>query len=246
MKNIFFTGERVIDNGTTPNNIIEHHLARYNFAKKFVKNKTVLDIACGTGYGTFELASSTVKQIIGADISKEAILYAKENYKQNNLSFIEMNCKKINLKNNSVDVVVSFETIEHIKEFKEFLLEVSRILKKGGIFICSSPNKKITSPYTKKPLNKYHIKEFYISELKIEINKFLSSKEVYGQFFLKDNLKFRIKKFIGTFEPIFFKKIRKKIIGQKVVCRKKDEYLVRKINKTNKLSPEYFIIVAHK
>jgi len=246
MKPIKFTGERIILNLSTPKNIIEHHLARYEFAKKYVKNKVILDIACGTGYGSFILSNSGAKKVIGGDISKEAVAYSKENYKRKNLLFKKMSCENIKVKDNSIDVVVSFETIEHIKNYRKFLAEISRVLKKGGIFICSSPNKKITSPYTKKPSNKYHIKEFYIDELKKEIINFFFLKKVYGQLFLKDNLKFKIKKFIGTFIPNFLLDFRKKNIQKKQGFIKKDKYLLKEIDKMNELSPTYFTIIAQK
>jgi len=97
------------------------HLERYNFAKLFLKNRSVLDAACGTGYGVNILRGSA-KKTYGCDISEETILYAKNKYKKVNNWFVkDLNCQFPQTK---FDVVVSFETIEHLKNKKYFLEQV--------------------------------------------------------------------------------------------------------------------------
>ncbi|MEA3414147.1 MAG: class I SAM-dependent methyltransferase, partial [Nanoarchaeota archaeon] len=112
MKELKFDGERVVPNKTTPNHLLKEHFDRYLFAKKFVKDKVVLDIACGTGYGSFELSKSGAKKVIGGDISDDAISYATEKYKRKNLSFKKINGESMGILTNAIDLVVSFETIE--------------------------------------------------------------------------------------------------------------------------------------
>jgi len=239
-----FDGERVVLNDTTPNHLMDEHLNRYIFAKKFIKNKIVLDLACGTGYGSFELAKSGAKKVIGGDISKETIDYACKKYKRKNLSFFQMDAKNTNLVDNSVDVLVSFETIEHIPNYEKFLMEAKRVLKSGGLFICSSPNKVITSPFTRKPINTFHIKEFKINEL-IKIIRHLNFKDIeaFGQSFVDNNLKFKTKNFIRSyfgFTSKFYKKFLK--LGNSFESAK-NVNKIRKINKID-LVPTYFILVA--
>jgi len=86
------------------------HLERYYFASTFVDNATVIDIACGTGYGT-EILGEYAQKIVGVDISKKAIFYAKNIHKLNNISFKVADFWSFH---SVADVVVSFETLEHI------------------------------------------------------------------------------------------------------------------------------------
>ena len=155
--------------------LYKEHKIRYLFAKKFIKGKVVLDIACGNGYGTYLLANSEAKFVYGIDNSRKAIDYAKKNHDQKNISFNLGNAEKINLKNNSIDLVVSFETIEHLKYPNKFLNEVKRILKPNGLFILSTPNREIS--YEDNP---YHLKEYTLPELNMLLSDF-SKKVYYGQ-----------------------------------------------------------------
>lgn len=157
-----FTGERVVP-GKTPLRIYEDHIERYKFAVKYVNDKCVLDIACGVGYGSKCLSNGGASRVVGVDISKEAVSYAKTNYKSINLNFLRGDATRLPFQNNYFDIVVSFETIEHIPDHRKFLAEVSRILKAGGTFIVSTPNRTVTSPSKslyQKPNNIHHFVEY--------------------------------------------------------------------------------------
>lgn len=82
-----FTGERIVPE-KTPYMCFQQHINRYHFASRLVRNKEVLDIACGTGYGSDYLIKNGAESVIGVDISEEAIDYANNNYKNENLTFI--------------------------------------------------------------------------------------------------------------------------------------------------------------
>lgn len=237
-----FTGERVILNKTTPKGIIQNHLERYNFAKNFVKGKTVLDLACGTGYGSEILLLAGAKKVFGGDISEAAIKYAKKNYSRPGLNFLIMNAENIPLEDNSIEVVVSFETIEHLPNYEKFLSEVKRVLKKGGTFICSSPNKLVNSPFTKKPLNKYHFKEFKLKELKkIFEDCGIKIKSIYGQSFFYTSLFFYVKKFMASYFPLL-SKIKKAFVEKTRVDNKDSR--IYKLDKFKKEKPTFFIIIS--
>lgn len=160
-----FTGERFIPIKELMNDEIAfEHLHRYHNALKLVKGKTVLDIACGEGYGT-KILSKSANKVIGIDIDNSSIDHAKKTYKEDNIEFICGNVTDIPLLNDTVDVVVSYETIEHIDETtqKKFLTEIKRVLKESGILIISTPDKaNYTDRYSHK--NKFHIKEFHKDE----------------------------------------------------------------------------------
>ncbi|HEX8575231.1 MAG TPA: class I SAM-dependent methyltransferase [Flavobacterium sp.] len=146
------------------------HLHRYAIALDFIKNKKVLDIASGEGYGSF-LLSSKAELVYGVDIDATSIKNATLKYKNHNLKFIEGAAAKIPLENNSVDVVVSFETIEHHDQHDEMMLEIKRVLTSDGILIMSSPDKEYYSDKTGQK-NKFHIKELYLQEFKDLISKY--------------------------------------------------------------------------
>lgn len=132
-KELNFTGEFVVPN-KTPYETWQHHINRYFFASKIVKGKTVLDVACGVGYGSSHLAKRGAKFVVGGDYSKDALEYAKTHYEKMNLEFIRLDARSLPLRNDCFDVIVSFETIEHLDNYRQFLSECNRTLKKGGSF----------------------------------------------------------------------------------------------------------------
>lgn len=156
-----FTGERFIPADNNDELSVEH-LHRYHSILPLIKDKVVLDIACGEGYGS-ALISGSAKSVIGVDISAECIVHAKQKYfaKHSNIRFAEGNIEQIPVEDNSIDVVVSFETIEHVSEEgqRKFLKEVKRVLRKDGLFIISTPDKELYS-------DKYqHENHFHVHEL---------------------------------------------------------------------------------
>jgi Methylase involved in ubiquinone/menaquinone biosynthesis len=173
------TGERFIPSQT---GIIEiEHLNRYYFVINQIdlREKTVLDIASGEGYGSNILARHA-KKVIGVDISEEAINHAKNKYQSEKLKFIQGNATSIPLPDNSFDVVVSFETIEHHNRHEEMMHELNRVLKDNGILIISSPDKYYYSDLPKHK-NQFHIKELYYEEFKILISEHFKHAKFYSQ-----------------------------------------------------------------
>src|SRR5438105_4325866 len=115
-----WTGERLVPqmNG----NITYEHLHRYAFATALAKDKDAVDIACGEGYGS-ALLSETARNVIGVDISPEVIHHAQSKYQKNNLQFRLGACWGIPVESGSIDLVVSFETLEHHDRHIEMLAE---------------------------------------------------------------------------------------------------------------------------
>ena len=160
----------------------QRHINSYIFASKFVQNKVVLDIACGSGTGTTYLAGKGAKTVVGADISQEALRDAKRWDKgRKRVEFILSDAEILPFVDNSFDVIVSLETIEHLKEPERFLAECRRALGKKGIFVCSTPNKKVYSPLFRKPVNPYHVREFPPEEFYDLLSKYFVNVEPYGQ-----------------------------------------------------------------
>ena len=157
------------------------HLNRYLFVchTLSLKGKRVLDIASGTGYGS-NLMADYASQVYGIDISQEAVDYATLHYKKDNISFLQGDCRAIPIADHSIDIVVSFETIEHTLYQEEFFSEIVRVLKHDGILVMSSPNKRL---YTDIPdvVNPYHVKELYTDEFLVLVKGYFMHVEQYGQ-----------------------------------------------------------------
>ena len=108
------------------------HKTAYAFAKKFIENSFVLDNGCGTGYGSYYLITNGARKVVGVDISRDAVEYAKKRYKFNNLYYEVRDATKLNFENNTFDVLTSFQVIEHIADVDAYLTEIKKVLKKIG------------------------------------------------------------------------------------------------------------------
>lgn len=203
-----FTGERYLPN--LEGEIYLEHFHRYNAIIQLVENKVVLDIACGEGYGT-DLLSTKAKHIYGVDISSESVEHAKKKYLKNNMEFRQGSTSEIPMENNSVDCVISFETIEHHDEHEQMMKEIKRVLKPDGLLIISSPDKENYNKTLPEP-NKFHVKELEFFEFKqliqghFQYSKFFFQNIVYGSMILLENDNYfnYIKKdesFIQSFKP---------------------------------------------
>src|SRR4051812_23591407 len=134
-----FTGERVIP-GQVDVDLLNEHMARYTFAARLARGKRVLDAGCGAGYGSAVLAH-TASFVVGADVSADAVEFARANYRLPNLAFERSSCASLPHPDGAFDLVVAFEVIEHLETWREFLLEARRMLAPNGQFIVSTPNK---------------------------------------------------------------------------------------------------------
>jgi ubiquinone/menaquinone biosynthesis C-methylase UbiE len=162
MNDLEFTGERYLPG--VAGEIWMEHWHRYHFAAPLVAGKRVLDVASGEGYGSALLARTAAK-VTGADIAAEAVAHARAMYAGvKNLEFIAAPCTELPIADASVDVVVSFETIEHITGHEAFMAEIARVLAPEGVLILSSPNK---LEYSDKRdyANEFHVQELYRDEL---------------------------------------------------------------------------------
>lgn len=171
------TGERFLPEmqGT----IALEHLHRYTLAKDFAAGKIVLDIACGEGYGSAVLAG-TASRVYGVDIAPDAIAHARAVYKRPNLEFLVGRCAEIPLPDQAVDLVVSFETIEHHTEHEAMFAEIKRVLRPGGVMVMSSPDK---LEYTERAnhANAYHVKELYAEEFQRLVDRYFVRVAMLGQ-----------------------------------------------------------------
>lgn len=167
--------ERMVPEFHKDHLIYAEHITRYVAAKPIIKDKVVLDIASGSGYGTKILAESA-KYIYGVDVNETAINYSKKHYSGKNIEYLVGDGESIPIGDASVDVVVTFETIEHIKDYKKFLKEVGRVLKKDGLLILSTPNDIEFAEG-----NHFHLHEFEYDELVSLVKKHFKNVDSYFQ-----------------------------------------------------------------
>lgn len=176
-----FTGERFVPD-LSEKYIVAEHYQRYNAVLNIVKGQKVLDAACGAGYGT-ALMASVAEEVTGIDISSEAITFANHRYSDiSNAKYLEASIAELPFSDNTFDVIISFETIEHVEEElqNKFLKEIKRCLKDDGILVMSSPDKRT---YSDLPdfHNEFHVKEFYFDEFDAFLHKEFKYVEHYLQ-----------------------------------------------------------------
>jgi SAM-dependent methyltransferase len=150
-----FTGERFTS--AISGQIEIEHFHRYLYARELCYGKDVLDVASGEGYGSALLAQ-VATSVTGIEIAREAVDHARASYQSANLRFLEGDARQLPIASASFDVVVSFETIEHIAEHDSFLQEVRRVLRPNGVFIVSTPDRDNYSRADSPP-NPYHALE---------------------------------------------------------------------------------------
>lgn len=210
--------------------MITEHLQRYTFATRYSKGVSVGDIACGVGYGSFAIAKYA-KQVYGIDSSPEAIHYAKQHYSKKNITFITTDAAHTSLRTNLLDVVVSFETIEHLKDPDTFLKEVNRILTDKGMLILSTPNKTFSVG-----TNHFHYYEYTYEELLATLKKHFSSVTMYGQREIAVTMFTLLQLLSQRFPPLTFL----------LPFRFWERIVIKKLGHNNKKNYMYFIAVCKK
>lgn len=179
------TGERLetdIINDST-----DEHLHRYAIAMQYAKDKIVLDIASGEGYGT-SLLADVARKVFGVDISVKDVEKARLKYgNKKNLNYINGSVYEIPFEDDYFDLVVSFETIEHVKEHDIVLKEIKRVLKKDGILIISTPDKRTYSDIPNFS-NPFHLRELYTAQFETLIKKYFVNIFLLNQKILSGSL----------------------------------------------------------
>lgn len=197
-----FTGER-LTTATTGQVEIEHY-HRYFLAREICRDKDVLDIASGEGYGSAFLAQ-VARSVVGVELNPEVAGHAGRVYSRGNLGFVSGDVRSIPLQDASVDVVVSFETLEHVYEHDAFLAEARRVLRPNGVLLISTPDRDIYSP-SDSPANPFHVRELTKEEFTSTLRRTfrhvtsLSQRPMIGSVMLSDEIP------VGGGRPITFER----------------------------------------
>lgn len=162
MKSLSNNGERLVTE--TFDRYSVEHLHRYAIAMSLCRDLDVLDIASGEGYGS-NLLAKEAKSVYGVDISEDAIAHAKAKYISSNLNYVVGSADRIPLPPQSVDRVISFETLEHHDLHEEMFAEVKRVMRADGLLMMSTPDK-LNYTDVPKQRNEFHVKELYLEEFR--------------------------------------------------------------------------------
>ena len=183
------TGER-LSHGHSLETEVEHY-HRYYMARHLCRGQRVLDIACGEGYGSALLAQ-VAASVVGVDVDADAVAHAAASYVRDNLAFRTGSATDIPLPSASIDVLVSFETLEHFVDHDRFMAEARRLLRPGGKLILSTPDRDIFSPPGSTP-TEYHVHELTRAEFTDLLTRhfancaFFSQRVLVGSAILRDD-----------------------------------------------------------
>ena len=163
------TGERVIEDEykkTLSGYVIYlMHVASYDYAEPHCDGKKVLDLGCGSGYGSERLARVTA-QVQAVDVSQESISYATNNYQSSNLTFTCIDPEKsLPFAEGTFDVVISFQVIEHVEDHDLYLSEAARMLSSKGVLLLITPDRTHRLFGFQEPWNRYHLREYDMDTL---------------------------------------------------------------------------------
>jgi len=159
------------------------HTSRYEFTASFVSGKSILDTACGVGYGSRLLTDRGARMVIGMDLERSAIEQGVLNIDSDrqNLHFVTGNATSIPLPDRSINIIVSLETLEHIADDQNCLREFHRVLSDDGLLILSTPNALVTKPINNIPRNPFHVREYEPAQLEDLLRRSFGSVELLGQ-----------------------------------------------------------------
>jgi len=181
-----YTSERVSPEQYR-NNLQEYliylmHERTYLYVLPSIKNKRVLDFGCGEGYGS-QILSSDAQHVTAIDVSSETIQKAQQKYAAQHIHFQAtepVENAPLPFHDNSFDVVLSFQVIEHVKDVDTYLNEIMRVLAPGGYFFLSTPNAKSRLLPFQNPWNKFHRREYTADSLTTTLHQKFRNTKLLG------------------------------------------------------------------
>jgi SAM-dependent methyltransferase len=173
------TGERTLPDVPAENYWFRRHLVVYRWIASRVGGRRVVDLACGEGYGSAELAR-TAAAVVGVDANLDAFEHARLKYSGPKLSF-ERNM--IELWDGDVDCVVFLQTIEHVQDPDAVLARIRDLVGPRGVAYVSTPNVLTLAPEgEERSGNPWHIKEYRAEEFRSLCERHFGSVELLGLF----------------------------------------------------------------
>ena len=173
------TTERLVIENDARQHVVREHLARYEFAAPLVRGRSVLDAACGSGYGSALLRHAGATRVAGIDISADAIAHAKAHYAVDGVQFHAGSVERIEVPG-PFGAIVSFETVEHVAAPEAFLAETVRLLDRDGVFIVSTPVRRSGTIDTP-PANPHHVREWSAPEFEALLRSYYADVSLFAQ-----------------------------------------------------------------
>lgn len=175
---LVFTGERY--HPEQPREMAYEHWHRYAFAQPLAAGRRVLDAACGEGYGAALLAG-TAASVLGIDLAPEAVAHARARYPHPRLRFELGDATRLDgVADASIDLVLSFETLEHLADHDGLLTAFARVLAPDGLLLLSTPDRRT---YSELPghHNPHHVRELDRAEFETLLARHFPCVRLYGQ-----------------------------------------------------------------
>jgi SAM-dependent methyltransferase len=156
------------------------HRSRYHFAAAHINGGRVLDVACGTGYGCTLLLEAGADSVVGVDSSSDA-LAAASGARRPELELIRADARTLPLPDGSIDLTVSFETIEHLEEGERFVAELRRVTAPDGVLVISTPNALHARRLSSGGPNPFHVREYEPNEFEALLRTRFDDVRLLGQ-----------------------------------------------------------------
>ncbi len=189
MTTLLDSEERIIE-GRTPERMFGEHVARYEFASRHLAGLCVLDVACGTGYGSSRLRAAGAAEVLAIDVDHDAVAYGTQRYGRAGLRFLQGDAHDP-LISGPFDAIVSFETIEHLDRPEQFLQTCRNLLAPGGLFFVSTPYRHDMDA-AGQPKNPFHKQEWRTEEFEALLHRWFGSVELYGQALKLEKRRFQL------------------------------------------------------
>lgn len=153
------TLERILPDELSPDDpSLRSHIERYEFAARHVQGRRVIDVACGSGYGTELLLAHGAAHVLGVDFDADSIAYARARYAHERVEFLRADA--MTLEASGYDAAVCLETLEHVAAPAALLARLARLVGRGGIVVASVP----VSPSI--DVNPYHVHDIAERDLR--------------------------------------------------------------------------------
>jgi SAM-dependent methyltransferase len=194
-----FTGERF-----TPEcerEIAYEHWHRYVVARPLASGRRVLDAACGEGYGSALLAQAGA-EVLGIDIDGDAVAHARQRYRNlPGLRFEQGDVTALDvLPDGGFDLILSFETLEHVQAQERLLDGFARLLAPGGLLLVSTPDRRTYTDLTGEQ-NPHHVRELYRGEFEALLSARFAARRLFAQKLLFQSVLWALDGGAGPVQP---------------------------------------------
>jgi SAM-dependent methyltransferase len=163
------TGERTVPGVPDETYWFERHVVAYRHVTSLAHGARVLDAGCGEGYGLALLRDAGAQHVTGADLDGATVAHARRRYGSDRVEVVECELMQLPLADDTIDLTVSFQVIEHVHDVPGYLAALERVTRPGGHVVLATPNRLTFTPDSDVPVNPFHVREFTADELGDEV-----------------------------------------------------------------------------